>query len=113
MEYPDNFGKKYSMNSIYAGKHWGIRSKDKENWKQKVVLCLTIQGINAKIYENPVQIKFSWNDNLDCDNHAYAGKMILDALKGIIIADDNKKHVYRVIHEYQEEFDGILIEIFE
>ena len=66
------------------------------------------QGVVRRVYEKPVRITFAWNDRLDVDNHAYMGKMIVDALKGWLIADDNKQYVAEVVHRFGTE-DEIVV----
>lgn len=60
--------------------------------------------------DHPVDIRFYWNDGLDIDNHAAIGKMIVDAMKGYILPDDNRKWVKRVSHEFWEK-KTILVEV--
>lgn len=57
-----------------------------------------------------MEIWFRWNDGLDADNHAAIGKMIVDAMKGYILHNDNRKWVKGVHHEF---WDGkeILVEV--
>lgn len=91
--------KDYSLNAIYQGKHWSKRREDAEYWH-----WLTLSQVpNAKMFEKPVKVTMYWNDNLDIDNHAYMGKMIVDALKGRLIQDDTKKYVKSVTHEFHED----------
>lgn len=100
------------MNDIYAGKHWTKRKEDKEYWHWLTISELQKQGIKKKLFKNPVKIVMYWNDRLDIDNHAYMGKMIVDALKGYLIVDDTRKYFKGVAHEF---WDGkeILVEIKE
>ena len=62
--------------------------------------------------DRPVKVRFYWDDGLDCDNHAVLGKAFLDAMKGYILPDDNRKWVKMVSHEF---WDGgaIKVEIME
>lgn len=93
----------YGLNSIYAGKHWSKRSKDKEVWKSLIKWQLKKDNICPKLYINPIKISFFWNDNLDLDNHGYLTKLIIDALKGYLIEDDNKNNIYEIRHRFYEE----------
>ena len=101
--YPPNAGKLYSMNAIYAGKHWTERSKDKELWHSIVRNELRKQKVPEQIFDKPVKITFSWHDNLDIDNHSYMAKMIIDAIKGYLIKDDNKKWFKEVTHKFHDK----------
>ena len=106
------WNKTYGLNAIYAGKHWAKRVEDKNCWEELVLICLKQQKIPVKIFDNPVEIQFKWNDNMDIDNHAYMGKMIVDALKGYLLKDDNKKHYAEVTHKFHDK-DFIEITITE
>lgn len=66
------FCRRYGLNAYYAGKHWAERKRDADTL---------------------------WDDGLDVDNHAAIGKAILDACKGRIIVDDDRRYV-REIHHY-------------
>lgn len=100
--YPKSL-KGYSLNDIYAGKHWSLRKKDADYWRYSVWHALQEQGIRKKIISKPVTITFSWCDRLDVDNHAYMGKLIVDALKGYLLQDDSKKYYKEVRHKYHDK----------
>ena len=68
--------------------------------------------MRRKPFDNPVIITLFWNDRLDIDNHAVMGKMIVDALKGRLINDDNRKWLKGVCHFFHDE-DYILVQIKE
>ena len=97
IEYPKTkagkrqWGKEYGMNAIYAGKHWSRRKADSEYW-------------------HSLTIDFWWDDRLDMDNHAYMAKMIVDALKGWVIQDDNRRCVREIAHHWHDR-GCILVEI--
>ena len=97
------FCKEYSLNSIYAGKHWTKRKADKEYWRLLVLSELKRQKIKPQMLQEPVEIVFTWNDHLDCSNHAYMGKMIEDCLVGYLLHDDNRRYVKRIVHQFHEE----------
>jgi hypothetical protein len=122
IDYPEtSAGKKqwareYGLNALYSGKHWAKRQKDSQFWHHLVFAELTKQGIPKKPFEKPVAIYFYWDDRLDVDNHAYMGKMIVDALKGWVIVNDNRRWFKGVAHWFNEDNnDGkaILVEIVE
>lgn len=97
IEYPKTkagkrqWGKEYGMNAIYAGKHWSRRKADSEYWHSLTQAALVRAGIPQRPAPKPVSIDFWWDDRLDLDNHAYMAKMIVDALKGWVIQDDNRR----------------------
>ncbi len=64
------------------------------------------------MFEGPVVIEAYFNDNLDCSNHAAELKMIEDGMKGLIIADDNRKYVKGVAMYFHDE-DYILVRVKE
>lgn len=98
-----DWSKKYGLNAYYSGKHWAQRAKDSEYWKCIVNESLKSHKIRLRTFKNPISISFYWDDKLDIDNHAVMGKMILDALKGKLVNDDNRKWVKKVSHEFWNE----------
>lgn len=88
-----NLSNTYGLNAYYAGKHYAERSQDAKFWHLWVIKHLREQGIPKQLYTKPIKITFWWNDGLDVDNHAVMEKYILDALKGYLIHDDNRKYV--------------------
>lgn len=86
------WSKLYGLNAYWTGKHWSQRKKDAEYWHYLVRAELRRQGVKPRVFKHPVYITFYHNDGLDIDNHAAVGKMVVDALKGVLIADDDRKH---------------------
>ena len=118
IEYPDTrqgkteWSKRYGLNAYWAGKHWAERKRDAEYWH-----WLTrdeLHGLPGEIphFTRPVEVEFYHNDRLDADNHAAIGKMILDALKGEVVEDDDRRHVRSVKHGFWDG-DGIRVLIRE
>ena len=64
-------------------------------------------------FEKPVTIKFGFDTRLDLDNHAVIEKYIVDALKGIVIEDDNRKHYIRKITEFHNNGNIIKVEVYD
>ena len=65
------------------------------------------------MFEKPVAITITYPpDNIDIDNHAYFGKIVVDCLKGIVIKDDSPKYVRRVTQQFGG-VDKITVEIEE
>lgn len=106
------WNKEYGLNAIYAGKHWTKRKRDSEHWHWLVKKHLIAQKVEKKVFEKPVCITFSYNDNLDCSNHAYIAKMIEDSLKGQLLTDDSRKYVTEIRHKFYDG-DSIVVEIQE
>ena len=106
------WSKHYGMNAYYAGKHWSVRKRDAEFWHRLVQACMNGQEVRRIPFKRPVVIIFHWNDRLDIDNHAVMGKMIVDAMKGRIIEDDNRRWLKGICHYFHDE-DYIGVEIRE
>lgn len=88
-----------SWNQLYAGRHWAERSRMAQEahllvWgilqgKIKYTLGLPRVDIYIKAYQK--------GKTLDSDN--ICAKIIIDALKGIVIVDDTPQYVRRVTTE--------------
>ena len=100
IDYPPDFGKLYGLNAIYVGIPWEERRQNAIYWHGMVLSTLKKSGITKGTYKYPVRLTFYWNDRLDCSNHAYAAKMIEDALKGYLIVDDSRKYVKEITHKF-------------
>lgn len=106
------WSKDYGMNAYYAGKHWASRKKDAEFWHMMVRSYMNQQDVRRVPFKRPVIVSFYWNDRLDIDNHGVMGKMIVDAMKGRVIEDDNRRWLKGVCHYFHDE-DYIGVEIRE
>lgn len=102
----------YSLNAIYAGKHWSQRRKDAEYWHMQTLSAMQKAGCRREPLTKPVIIRFTFGDGLDCSNHAYMVKMIEDAMKGKIIKDDSPKWVVGNEIYFHDE-DCIRVEVRE
>ena len=106
------WGNKYSMNALYAGKHWARRKQDAAYWHTLVHHELARQKVAKRILQKPVVITFFWNDRMDIDNHAYMAKMIVDGLKGYLLTDDSRKYLRGVVHRFHDR-DCVLVQVEE
>ena len=104
------WSRRFGLNAYYSGKHWAQRKSDAEYWHGLVAAELRRQRLRARPFAVPVVVSFWWNDRLDIDNHAAMGKMIVDALKGKLIADDDRRHVVGLEHWFHER-DEIVVKI--
>ncbi len=104
------WNRKWSANSFYSGKNWAQRKRDAESLHLAAKLWLRKANPHVKPVTCPVEIHFYWDDGLDVDNHAIAGKVIVDGLKGVLLPDDNRKWFGRETHEFWDG-DCILVEI--
>lgn len=104
------WNKRFGLNAYYSGKHWPARKRDAEDLHMIARAAMKRSGIRNELVTFPVQVKFFWDDNLDIDNHAVLGKAIVDAMKGYILPDDNRRWLKRVTHEYWNGGE-ILVEV--
>lgn len=74
--------------------------------------CLKNAGIPQKPLESPAEVTIYYNDRWDIDNHAILGKAIVDAMKGWVLTDDNRKHFVAVSHRFWDG-DEILVRVKE
>lgn len=106
------WNRQYGMNAYYSGKHWAQRKNDAETWHMMTRAAMRKAHCRRSPFDKPVIVCFYWNDNLDIDNHAVMGKMIVDAMKGSIIHDDNRRYLAGVSHYFHDE-DYILVTVRE
>lgn len=104
------WNKRFGLNAYYAGKHYQQRKRDAEELHWLAAAAMKRARIRREMVRGPVEVRFCWDDGLDVDNHAVLGKAFLDAMKGCILPDDNRRWVKRVTHEF---WDGgrILVEV--
>lgn len=104
----NDWNKRYGVNAYWRGKHYHERAEDARYWHS-----LTRAAVRRRHpLENPVVISFCWNDRLDLDNHSIMAKMIIDALKGLVIVDDSRRWLRGVEH-YWHDGDYIRIVVRE
>lgn len=106
------WSKRFGLNAIYSGKHPQQRKKDSTEWHDLVKYLLLQQHIPKHTPDKPVTIRFYWNDRLDLDNHAYMRKMIIDALKGWVIKDDDRRYISAITDGWHDG-DCIIVEVTE
>lgn len=102
------WSQEYGLNAIYSGKHWAKRKEDADFWHMMVRAAIH----KPKMFREPVEIRFRWDDRLDLDNHAYMRKMIIDSMRGVLIQDDSKPYVARIIDEWGNTGE-IVVEVRE
>lgn len=105
-----DWSKRYSLNAYWSGKHYESRNRDAKEIHDLTYLSMRKDGIRKGLLEVPVEVWFRWNDGLDADNHAALGKMIVDAMKGYILQDDNRKWVKGVHHRFWSG-NAIVVEV--
>lgn len=97
-----DWNKRFGLNAYYAGKHYAQRKKDAEELHWLAAACMKRSRVRKELVREPVEVRFFWDDNLDCDNHAVIGKAVVDAMKGYLLPDDNRRWVKKVSHEFWE-----------
>ena len=107
-----NWNRKYGLNAYYSGKYWSQRKQDADYWHLMTKSAMNRASIKKKPFEKPVIITMYFNDRLDCSNHAAMFKMIEDAMKGFVIADDSGKYVVGS-EMYFHDKDYILVSVRE
>ena len=83
--------KRYGLNAYWAGKNHHVRAADARDLETLVRLCLRQQGVPVRLFEKPVSISFWHNTRMDVDNHAAIEKMTVDALKGWLLREDERR----------------------
>lgn len=94
------WNRRYGLNSYYAGKHYQARKREAEELHALSIGAIKKARIRKQMVTGPVEIRFYWDDGLDIDNHAVIGKCVVDAMKGYILPDDNRRWVRKVSHEF-------------
>ena len=94
------WNKRFGLNAYYTGKHWSKRKQDAKELHEIAIAAMRRARVPKRMVKGPVEVRFYWDDNLDCDNHASIGKAFLDAGKGWYLPDDNRRWVKRVCHEF-------------
>jgi len=107
----------YSLNAVYSGKgNWQAqlhkRSEDKRLWRALTISAMNRARVGRRPFDAPVDIAFFWDDSLDADNHAYVGKLVVDAMKGRMIKNDSRKFVHSVTYGFHEQ-GNILVRVSE
>lgn len=104
------FCKRFGLNAYYAGKHYQARRRDAHELHGMTETAIKRARIYGQQMDGPAEIRFYWDDRLDIDNHAVIGKAVVDAMKGYILKDDNRKWVKKVSHEFWDG-GGIMVEV--
>ena len=94
------WNRRFGLNAYYTGKHWAQRKKGAEELHELTVLSMKKAKIRKEPLPFAVELRFRFNDRLDCSNHAILVKIIEDAMKGWIIKDDSRKYVKSITMEF-------------
>lgn len=113
--YPRNksqFCKAYGLNSYYAGMHWAQRKQNADRMHAAVTAVLAQEHISRMPFARPVRITFWHNDRMDVDNHAIVEKLIVDALKGWLLTNDDRRfYIERVSKFHADDCIRVRIEV--
>lgn len=94
------WNKRFGLNAYYAGKDYHVRARDAKDLHALTLAYMHKARIPRKLVKGPVEVRFLWDDGLDIDNHAAIGKAMVDAMKGYLLPNDNRKWFVRVVHEF-------------
>ena len=90
-----------SLNMIYAGKHWTVRKKYKDDYKK---VCQEALSKYDKFIFDSFKMGIEYNSRLDIDNGILVSKFLADTLVSEgIVPDDNKKYYTEVKITYNPE----------
>jgi len=87
-----------SLNQYYSGMHWTKRARITKEWEEFIYFLAKEQ--NAKFITNyPISVAYEFHlkkQPPDCSNCVGMIKLIEDALKGVVWADDDPKHINKL-----------------
>ena len=87
-----------SLNKIYAGQHWAVRKKYKDDYKKE---CQKQLDKLDDFVCNRIQFFITYNSRMDIDNGILVAKFLADTLVSEgIIPNDNPKYYDKVTLEY-------------
>lgn len=103
----------YGLNAFYGNNMtWHTRKRSMDILHTLVRARMRNAGIPQKPLEHPAEVTIYYNDRWDIDNHAILGKAIVDAMKGWVLQDDNRKYLVGVHHLFWDG-DEIKVEVTE
>lgn len=106
------WNKRFGLNAYYAGKHWAQRKKDAEELHELTHLAMVQWHVPRGVVDGAVELRFSFDDHLDCSNHAVIVKAVEDAMKGWVIRDDSRNFVKQITVRFHEN-DCIKVEVIQ
>lgn len=90
------WNRRFGLNAYYAGKCWQQRKRDAEELHQLAEVCMRRAKLRKQPFDRPVELRFLFDDRLDCSNHAVIVKAVEDAMKGWLIKDDSREYVRKI-----------------
>jgi hypothetical protein len=92
-----------SLNKIYAGKHWAVRKKYKDDYK---AICTEALAHYDKFTCEGFRMDISYRSRLDIDNGILVSKFLADTLVALeVVKDDNPKYYDKVTIRYDEDLE--------
>lgn len=83
-----------SLNKIYAGKHWAVRKKYKDDYKK---ICEEALGEYDPFTCQAFRLDIVYNSRLDIDNGILVSKFLADTLVSLgVVEDDSPKYYDQV-----------------
>lgn len=90
-----------SLNKIYAGKHWAVRKKYKDDYKK---ICAEALSKYDSFVAEEFYFDISYNSRLDIDNGILVSKFLADTLVSEgIVQDDSPKYYKKVSIRYDQD----------
>ncbi len=90
-----------SLNKIYAGKHWAVRKKYKDDYKKE---CQKELAKVDTFVADRINFSIRYNSRLDIDNGILVSKFLADTLvEEGYIQDDSPKYYDKVVIRYDKE----------
>lgn len=90
-----------SLNKIYAGKHWAVRKKYKDDYKK---ICTEALNEYDSFVAEEFYFDISYNSRLDIDNGILVSKFLADTLVSEgIVQDDSPKYYKKVSIVYDSD----------
>lgn len=84
----------WGMNELYSQKkRRNERMRQAEQVHLMVRAAIRQQVRPVQQFRKPVIVRIWYNSRLDVDNHGFLSKLIIDGMKGLLIEDDDRKHV--------------------
>lgn len=90
-----------SLNKIYAGKHWAVRKKYKDDYKK---ICAEALSEYDSFVAEEFYFDISYHSRLDIDNGILVSKFLADTLVSEgIVQDDSPKYYKKVSIRYDQD----------
>ena len=102
IDYPTEkakFLRKYSLNNFYSLPRCQ-QGTARRDWRSAVISAMKAYRVRKDPLNKPYEVTILWDDHLDIDNHAVLAAIIVNAMKGWVIVDDDRKRFVCVTHRF-------------